>query len=69
MLDALLGGETEPDTYSALQAAYRIRQETLGAKIRAGDFDDPDRERELLAYLVLETKNRVRIAAPNELKE
>lgn len=69
LLDTLLGAEIEPPTLNELEVAYRSRQDRLSEEIRAGAFDDPARERQLLDYLVLETKNRVRISAPNELKE
>lgn len=69
LLDELLGPEEIPETYRALQLAYRDRQERLGSLIRAGAFDDSARERDLVRYLVLETRNRVRITAPQELGE
>jgi hypothetical protein len=69
LLDDLLGAAEMPPTLHDLKIAYRERQEALGARIRAGEFDHADGERELLRYLVLETKNRVRITAPQELGE
>jgi hypothetical protein len=69
LLDGLLGAAEEPTNYRDLQLAYRARQDDLCDQIRAGEFDSADRERELIRYLVLETKNRVRITAPQELGE
>jgi hypothetical protein len=69
LLDALLSPEAMPETLGELEAAYRQRQEALCERIRAGDFDGAEDERELVRYLVLETTNRVRISAPAELKE
>jgi hypothetical protein len=68
LLDGLLGTRPIPARYRELQEAYRQRQEELGEAIRNGEFDDPERERELLRYFVTETKNRVKITAPQELR-
>ena len=67
LLDALLSQEAMPETLGELEAAYRQRQEELCERIRAGHFDAAEDERELVRYLVLETANRVRITAPQEL--
>lgn len=67
VLNELLGSADAPATLRDLQTAYRERQDALCGMIRAGDFDGRERERELLRYLVLETRNRVRISAPKEL--
>jgi hypothetical protein len=69
LLDDLLGPAEAPVHLNDLRFAYRARQEDICRMIRAGEFDGADRERELLRYLVLETTNRVRITAPQELGE
>jgi hypothetical protein len=55
--------------WASWRLRIRQRQEELCERIRAGDFDGAEDERELVRYLVLETANRVRISAPAELKE
>jgi hypothetical protein len=67
LLDRLLGEEPLPPTFAGLTVALRARNERLCAAIRAGAFDDPDREADLIAYFVTEVTNRVRITAPAEL--
>jgi len=69
MLNDLLEEAQAPANFAALQEAYRARQHDLGARIRAGEFDDEQAERALVAFLVTETRNRVRITNPAELDE
>jgi Domain of unknown function (DUF6285) len=69
LLNGLLSAEPLPQTFNELQANVRTRQDRLCEAISAGAFDDPAREKELLHYLVVETKNRVRITAPNEVDD
>ncbi len=69
LLDGLLGAVPLPATFGELQASVRGRQDSLCEGISSGAFDEPARETELLHYLVVETKNRVRITAPNELDD
>ena len=68
LLDALLAPEPPPGTLNELEDAYRRRQDLLCERIRAGEFDGAEDERELVRYLVLETTNRVKISAPAELE-
>ena len=68
LLDGLMSPEPAPIEMRELQNAYRKRQEALCGRIRAGEFDGAEDERELVRYLVLETTNRVRITAPQELE-
>jgi hypothetical protein len=68
-LNGLLGEEPVPPGFETLKEAYRARQDELGERIRAGDFDDESAERELVRFLVAETRNRVRITNPAELDE
>ena len=67
MLDGLLGPQSEPGLLSELAPALRNRNGELCAQIRAGEFDAPEREAALLAYLEREVTSRVRISAPNEV--
>ena len=66
-LDRLVVAEPVPDTFVDLKAAMRLRQEDLCARIRKGQFDDREREDELVRFLVMEVVNRVKIAAPGEV--
>jgi Domain of unknown function (DUF6285) len=68
MLDELIGVEKMPGMMVELQPAMRERQEALCARIRAGDFDEPEREQALLRFLAAETRNRVSISAPGDLE-
>ncbi len=67
LLDVLIGPRPLPATLAEVRDGYRDRQTDLCARIRAGEFDEPEAERGLLRYLVVETTNRVRISAPQEL--
>ncbi len=66
-LDLLVAEQPVPDTFRKLQAGMRVRQEDLCARIREGQFDDREREDELVRFLVMEVVNRVKIAAPAEV--
>jgi hypothetical protein len=67
MLDGLLGEAPMPATFGELTVALRARTGDLSDRIRAGGFDEPERESALREYLVAECMNRVRISAPAEL--
>ncbi len=69
LLDGLLGEAPIPASYGELQSSVRERQDRLCEAISRGAFDEPAREADLLRYLVVETKNRVRITAPSELDD
>jgi hypothetical protein len=64
-LDGLLGPEPPPAEQPAFAARLRERNETLVARIRAGDFDADDSA--LVPYLWETVVNKVRIASPNEV--
>jgi hypothetical protein len=72
-LDALLGSAPMPRERDALAAAVRTRNETLCARIRAGELDAAEPQRALLAHVrrtvrdKLEVTNRAYLEADRDL--
>ncbi|OAI44532.1 hypothetical protein AYO38_00090 [bacterium SCGC AG-212-C10] len=67
-LDNLLGEEVRPAQRPDLVAALRRRHEELCSGIRAGEFDAPEREAELLEFLWQTVTDKVAITNPKELR-
>ena len=67
-MDALVGVAEMPGKLAEMVSVLRDRNGELCDRIRAGDFDDPSRERALLAFFASEVPARVRITAPGELE-
>ena len=66
-MNGLLGEELPPATFAEGVTALRARNGDLCDRIRAGEFDDPAREAQLLEFFADETRARVAITAPAEL--
>jgi hypothetical protein len=66
-MNGLIGEAKMPATLHEAVEAMRERNGDLCDRIRAGEFDDPEREKELLAFFAYEVPDRVKITAPNEL--
>jgi len=63
-LAALEGRADVQPAGPALAADVLLRTERLAAAIRAGQYDDPDAERRLLAYLQQAALDELRVANP-----
>ena len=66
-IDRLLEPDVMPATLGETVDALRNRNAALCDAIRAGDFDDPEREKALTAFFAEEVRARVAISAPGEL--
>jgi hypothetical protein len=67
VMNGLIGEMKMPGTLHETVEALRTRNRELCDRIRAGEFDDPEREKELLAFFASEVPSRVKITAPAEL--
>jgi hypothetical protein len=63
-LDALLGGAPRPDSPQDFSPAVLARNDDLCGRIRAGDFDQPERRRALLEHLRTVVDHKLRISNP-----
>ena len=63
-LDTLLGESPRPDSPTELRPGVLARNEELCARIRAGDFDQPEARRALVEHLRAVVANKLRTSNP-----